>query len=292
MRRRFPRRLTPLAALVAVASFAWFWFIPADSSDVYGGVPRAEDAFVRYTTHVLQNPGFAIGYNEWSREPLWVAFRAHALPEGKALRRPEQFTVDARTLMRVSADDYRDSGYDRGHLAPNYLISRLYGPQAQAATFRMSNIAPQTPRLNQLLWQRIEEAEAGIVAPARKQLWVITGPVPGPAARRLESGVVVPEAFYRIWLDEGMDGRRHALAFLVPQDVRGNEPLSDYVVTVREVEQRAGLDFFSQLPAEEQNLLENVSITTYWQMDRYADAPARYADKFRDHGPRSDEFRH
>lgn len=276
-----PRRLTPLTVLLAVAGFLWFWFTPAQSPDVLGGFPRPADRWTQLTTHVLQNPGFAIGYSEWHRQALWVAFRAHALPAGHAPARPDHFDVDPRTLARVASDDYRDSGFDRGHLAPNYLISRLYGVRAQAATFLMSNVAPQAPRLNQLLWQRIEEAEAGVVAPRARQLWVLTGPVFAAAPERLPSGVDVPAAFYRIWIQGEEPGGLHAIAFLVPQDVHGDEPLTTYVATVREVEQRAGLDFFSELPREQQDRFENVASPAYWKMDQYADAPARYAEKFR-----------
>jgi endonuclease G len=198
MRFRLPRKLTPLSILAALAWFVWFWFTPTQSPDVIGGFPVAQDRWVQLSTHALQNPGFVVGYNEWYREPLWVAFRAHALPQGPSLGRRDHFDVDSRTLARVASSDYHDSGYDRGHLAPNFLISRLYGEQAQEATFRMSNIAPQTPRLNELLWQRIEEAEAEIVAPKMHQLWVVTGPVFNADANRLASGIAIPSAFYRI----------------------------------------------------------------------------------------------
>lgn len=298
MRRLVSRRLTPLALVVAVATYLWFWLTPASSPDVLGGFPKVRDPWLAASTHVLQNPGFAIGYNEYDRAPLWVAFVASKVPYRPQMRRPDHFDVDRRTLVRVTSDDYRESGFDRGHLAPNFLISRLYGERAQSATFRMSNIAPQKPRLNQLLWQRIEEAEADIVAPRAQALWVMTGPIFARGAR-LASGVAIPDAFYRIWLDRdaqgcasGADagcagaadngGTLHAIGFIVPQDVRGDESLSKFVVTVRDIEDRTGLDFFQELsdPTEEQ--VENVAAPGYWEIPRFADAPARYADKFKD----------
>ncbi len=281
MRLRFPRRAGALAIVAAIAAFIYFWVTPSHSPDVFGGLPKARDRWVAMSTHVLQNPGFALGYNEWYREALWAAFRARKPPFRPEMRRPDHFEVDARTLLRVSSDDYRQSGYDRGHLAPNFLISRLYGERAQAATFLMSNVAPQAPRLNQLLWQRIEEAEADTVAPLVDQLWIVTGPVIGEGAARLRSGVVVPDAFYRIWLSRSAEGTVRSIGFLVPQDVRGDETLTKYVVTVRDIEERTGLDFFSELPREEQERFENVAAPAQWQMQRYADTPARYADKFK-----------
>jgi endonuclease G len=280
-RRLLPRRLTPLALLIALATYLWFWLTPTSSPDVHGGLPKVRDWKLAASTHVLQNPGFAIGYNEFYRVPLWVAFIAEQVPYRPAMRRPEHFEMDRRTLARVSSEDYRDSGYDRGHLAPNFLISRLYGERAQLATFRMSNIAPQTPRLNQLLWQRLEEAEADIVAPRAEQLWIVTGPLFG-IRPRLRSGVAVPDAFYRIWLDRDEGGALRAIGFIVPQEVRGDEPLTKFVATVRDIETKSGLDFFSQLADDTEDELENVAMPGYWQIPKFADAPARYADKFKD----------
>ena len=94
--------------------------------------------------------------------PLWVGYVARDPAAGTPHERPDSFAVDAPQGTGIDGDAYRGSGYDRGHLAPNYLISRAYGREAQRASFRMSNIVPQLPRHNQLLWQRLEEIEAEI----------------------------------------------------------------------------------------------------------------------------------
>ena len=246
-------------------------------ASVPGGLPRAESFWTRLTTHTLQNPGFVVGYSEWRRDPLWVAFRATPIHEQGPVTRPDHFSVDERTLARVSSEDFRGSPYDRGHLAPNYLISRLYGSDAQQATFLMSNIAPQTRRLNQLLWQRIEEAEADVVAPRIGELWVITGPIFG-THMPLDSGVEVPEAFYRIWFDAHA---ATALAFIVPQEVCGDEPLTNYLATVDEVEHRTGLDFFSTLDAAEQERIESSAADVHWNVESFSHSPPRYAENFK-----------
>ncbi|MEK6805632.1 MAG: DNA/RNA non-specific endonuclease [Pseudomonadota bacterium] len=271
------RRLSLAVVLLTAASAVYAWLTPFDSPDIYGGLPRVESFWLRLSTHTLQNPGFVVGYSEWRRAPLWVAFRASKIEGERGGARPDHFNQDERTLFEVESDDYRRSGYDRGHLAPNYLISRLYGREAQRATFLMSNIAPQTKRLNQLLWQRIEEAEADVVAPRLGELWVVTGPVYGEG-KRLPSGVEVPEAFFRIWLDVQTHS---ALAFLTPQEVCGDEPLTDYLTTVDEVERRTGLDFFSGIEDTEEAALEAASANAHWQVESFSNEPARYAENFR-----------
>lgn len=275
------RRRTPLAVvLLAFAGAVYAWIFPLDSKDVIGGLPRADSFWTRLSTHTLQNSGFAIGYSEWRRNPLWVAYRATAIQEQGPVTRPDHFNVDERTLMRVSSEDYRNSGYDRGHLAPNYIISRLYGPEAQQATFQMSNISPQTQRLNQLLWQRLEEAEADVVAPRVGELWVITGPVFGDD-RTLDSGVEIPTAFYRIWFEANT---KRTLGFLVPQTVCGDEPLGEFLVSVDAIEQQTGLDFFRDYDDADENRFESAVEGSAWDVASFGNAPARYASKFR--GPK------
>lgn len=257
---------------------AWLLLLccaPAAAADeLWGGLPRGHDV------QVLRNPGFVVGYSDALRQPLWVGYRAETLKGTPPLPQRPRFETDARTRARVAHHHYTRSGYTRGHLAPNYVIGKLYGPAAQRATFLMSNIAPQKRRFNELVWQRLEEAEADVVAPMAIQLWVLAGPLFGAQPARLQSGIPVPEAFYRIWLDLER-GLPRALAFVVPQDVCGTEPLSRYLASVDEVERRAGLDFFAELADPQEVALEQAAVPDGWRLERFERRAPRYAGNFR-----------
>jgi endonuclease G len=274
-----PRRLLAVVAAIAAAVVVAAGD-PLGGDDVYGGVPHVAAWGQRLSTHVLHNPGFTIGYSEWRRQPLWVAYRAAAARGRRLGPRPPHFEADARVWRKVSSDDYTHSHYDRGHLAPNFLIGKLYGPQAQRATFLMSNISPQKKRLNVLVWQRLEEAEADHIAPAAGELWVVTGPLFGEHPDVIGPGIAVPEAFYRIWLHVTPAGAPRALAFVVPQQVCGTEPLSQYLARVDDIEQRAGLDFFHELADEQEQPLEAARSAAGWGLERFDRSAPRYADKF------------
>jgi endonuclease G len=245
------------------------------ANETYAGLPAGEGV------QVLQNPGFLVGYSDARRQPLWVAYRAESLKGRRARKRNDRFEPDPRVARPLSDKAYARTGYDRGHLAPSYLIGKLYGRAAQSSTYLMSNISPQAPRLNELVWQRLEEAEADVVAPGAVELWVLAGPVfgPQPPLTKKRGGIPVPEAFYRIWLDL-RDGEPWALAFIVPQQVCGTEQLSRYLSTVDEIERRTGLDFFRELPDWQEALLEREHSVEGWRLDRYDDRPPRYGDKF------------
>lgn len=244
---------------------------------VYAGVPRLNSyANPLYWVHVITNPGFMVGYSELRRNPLWAAYVLMPLGERNHLPRPGRFTVDWRTLMHVSHEDYSRSGYDRGHLAPNFAISQLYGRQAQKATFRMSNIVPQRPHLNQELWQRIEEIEIDHYARRFDKLWVLTGPVYDTSQQFLKSGVEIPDAFFKLLLDIDRNSKPRVLALLVPQTVKGHESLDKFVVTVDEVERQTGFDFYSQLPDDLENSLESSLPDKYWDLENLGRLAPRY----------------
>lgn len=262
------RALALALLLVAPAALA--------DGETWAGEPRAATG---QRVQVLANPGFKVGYSAERRQALWVAYRAMSTKGTGRLPPRPRFEADTRVADAVTHWDYKGSSYTRGHLAPNYIIGKLYGAAAQQATFLMTNIAPQTRELNELVWQRIEEAEADLVAPRAVQLWVVTGPLFGARPERTKAGVAVPEAFFRIWLDERGEAA-HALAFVVPQAVCGTEPLSKFLVSVDAIEARARLDFFHELADAPEDALEGAQSTAGWSLERFESRPPRYAQKF------------
>ena len=176
-------------------------------------------------------------------------------------------------------ESYRGSGFDRGHMAPNFLIGTRYGPEAQRATFLLSNVAPQRPQLNQGSWQRLEAVEADRFAPNSRVLWVVVGPVFDENPPRFSpEWIAIPRAFFRIFWGEDEEGRRRALAFLMPQDTPPQADLRAYLTTVRAIEQATGIDFFPDLPTQEQERLETVAPDAQaWGLtEEWARAPGRY----------------
>lgn len=235
--------------------------------------PTPSPAPARWLMQTLENPGFTVGYSQWQRGALWVSYRLDRdADRGRPDPRPEGYTRDRRTLFPVASEDFRGSGYDRGHLAPNAAISRFWGPEAQAAAMHMSNLLPQAPRLNRGVWQRLEMAEIDVWLAGADRLWVLAGPV-YQAGQRLPGGVRVPSAYFRIWVREAGD-RQDVLAFLVPQSVCGDEAPSTFARPLADIETATGLDFgpLSDLPE-----------VTLSRADRRRldNTPLRYAKDFR-----------
>lgn len=275
--------MVPAAILVVAAAWPPPERPETAAGPLYAGTPAARAG--RETIEKLDNPGFVVGYSPRRGTPLWVAYRAEPVGRSVFHARPG-YQPDARVARGPTAGSYRGSGYDRGHMAPNYLIGNLYGADARLASFLMSNIAPQKPRLNQLLWQRLEEIEADRLAGRHGALWVTLGPVYGPDPERLggPGGVDVPVAYYRIWLDLE-DGRPRVLALRVPQNVQGDERLDDFVTSVDAIETETGLDFHPELPEGLQAAIERVpGDADAWGLTELACFPARYREDWQGRG--------
>ncbi len=86
--------------------------------------------------------------------------------------------------------------------------------------------------------------------------------------------VEIPEAFAQIVVVPAEEPM--ALAFIMPQEVRGDEPLDDYLVSIDEVEARTGLNFFPRLPEEVAEVLEGEVVASGWALEEVARLPARY----------------
>lgn len=216
------------------------------------------------TVRVLTNAGYVVGYGEAQRSPLWVAYRMWDLPEiPEPPPRPERFAEDPRTLARVRPTDYTGSGYDRGHLAPNYAIATRFGPRGQEETFLMSNVIPQRHSLNAGLWRDLELRIATSYPARFGEVWVLAGPVFGREPARLRSGVPVPEACWMVVVDEH-EGRVRTLSFLFPQEASAESPLERYLTNVDRIEALTGLDLLPDLPDGAEAVIEARTAARVW----------------------------
>ncbi len=225
-----------------------------------GGEPMGE-----LITQVLTNQAYRVGYSDAWRSPLWVAYRLDRVEAFVWGKRPSSFRVERRVEERLSAAAFSGSGYDRGHMAPNFGIATRYGREAQLETFVMSNIVGQRPWLNRGIWRRLEVDVARSYAQRQESIWVMTGPVFGEGAEPLDSGAWVPEACYKICVDAREDGWR-VMAFLMEQTIPPYTRLRSRLVSVDEIERMTGLDFFPRWPEELERLMEAEAASRLWPM--------------------------
>jgi endonuclease G len=125
---------------------------------------------------------FAILHSGESKTPVYVAQRLNRASIADAdEKRTNRFFADARlrSAERASLDDYKGSGFDRGHVAP---AGDMPTAQAMAQSFSLANIVPQAPEHNRGVWAKsVEAATRKYASRATGDVYVITGPVYVPS---------------------------------------------------------------------------------------------------------------
>lgn len=249
--------------LIGVFLYSYELFYAREKAVIFG-IPKHQNSFIDFTTRVFRNEGFILGYSEIRANPLWVMYKIQNQPKNpKKLPRPSHFSSDIRSIRFISHDDYTKSGYDRGHMAPNFAMSALYGKEAQKDSFLMSNITPQKPNLNQKLWQALEIKEYDEYARDFDEMWVITGAIFDEKVEYLKSSKVeIADSFYKIFL--GKKGESfYTLSYLIPHNVKGYEKLEKFVTSIDEIEKLSGFNFFPKMQTELQNALEAKESLTF-----------------------------
>ncbi len=235
----------------------------ADTSAlVIGGVPASAQ-----NLRLLKNTGYLSGYDDTAGNPAWVAYKVFEPKSFETGTRPA-FETDLRTRARVSPEDYTHSRFDRGHMAPNQAMGACYGEVGQRESFLMSNIVPQLHEVNAGLWKDLEQRILKRFTRSLGEIRVLCGPIyDAPATtKKLRGKVAVPDAFFLVVVDcdESRGNALHTLAFIIPHQKNLSNDARKYLVSIREIERRTGLNFFPQLEPAVQDALETVPAKAVW----------------------------
>ena len=125
---------------------------------------------------IITHKGFTLSYNYDWKIPNWVAYELTDIEVKGEVPRYDKFKPDPMVPQNVSAttNDYKHSGYDRGHLAP--AADMKWDEQAMKESFYLSNICPQNPNLNGGVWKDLEE-QVRDLASQKGSIFVICGPI-------------------------------------------------------------------------------------------------------------------
>lgn len=209
---------------------------------------------------ILINRFYTVGYSYYFRQAKWALEIVD--PDKKdmdEIERLNNFRPDYRVPKRFRADlsDYRESGYDRGHLvaSANQNDENIQNSE----TFLLSNMSPQTPAFNREKWHELETAVRRL---DRKksilETYVITGPIFDfyePITMIGENDkngirIPVPSHFFKCILTENKKGKLNMWAFEM-ENTALNKPLKDYRVKTSYIERRAGIDLWDNLTGPE-----------------------------------------
>lgn len=266
-------------AIVGGLYFLFNFFTGSDATapiwEDQGNEPSAYTGELHYLpsdirgSDVYHYSKYSLSYNNEFEQADWVAYVLNKSDLDKPWgKRNDNFRPDPAIDGRSSTpNDYRGSGYDRGHLVP--AADMAYDAVAMDETFLMSNISPQSRNFNQGIWRELEELTRDW-AKKFKRLYIVSGPVLTEEPKGYigkDNEVAVPAAYFKVILDLD-DPEQKAIAFILDNEV-SYEPLFKFATSIDEVEAVTGIDFFSGfMPAELEEELEGDINVDLWPFSK------------------------
>ena len=209
------------------------------------GMPAADQ--------ILFNRHYIIGYSYYFRQAKWALEIVN--PAKKPVQRADNFRSDYRIppMFRADLDDYKKSGYDRGHLvsSANHRDDVLENSE----TFLLSNMSPQHKDLNRKIWRELEGAVRKLNAKKSiLETYVLSGPIFDFNAKvstikpKNKNGITlpVPHSYFKSILTENDKGALHMWSFIIPNKATTKD-LKGFLAPTTQVEQYSGLLLWERL---------------------------------------------
>lgn len=234
------------------------------------------DVFITHSTtfNGQKITSFSMEYDKSKKHSRWIAFRFdNQTKQQNVDRSNEPFDADpsvASEYQRVQADFGR-KGYDRGHLCAS--ADRLYSREVNEQTFYYTNMSPQRNAFNTGVWLALEgQVQAwGRSCTALDTLYVVKGGTIDKEEQVKEyiggdRSKPVPKYYYMALLFKKGDSFKAIAFWMEHTDSKPSKTikLADYVLSIDELEEKTGIDFFPNLNDNLENALEATYSTKAW----------------------------
>lgn len=213
-------------------------------------------------SQVIEHMGYTVSYNKKTKLPNWVAYELTSEEVAGTCKRIGRYYMDPDVRGRqADNEDYRNTGWDRGHIAP--AGDMKWNDQAMLECCYFTNVCPQNHNLNGGDWRSLEE-KCRDYARRYGSVYIAAGPIVGEAKNGTigMNNVVIPDAFYKVLL-VCKDGKYEGIGFYF-ENVAGHKPLVTYVKTIDEIETLSGIDFFFSLPDKVEDEVECAYHEDFW----------------------------
>ena len=212
-------------------------------------------------------------YDTGMMTSLWTAYPLNSSHMG-SLSRPGNWyyspSISESYQGNLTSHSYSNSTYSRGHMCPNG--SRNGNETMQKQTFYVTNQVPQIQNsFNSGIWSLLEEAVQGLVEGNSEEVYVVTGVAFNKVGESKTINYVspkddssqkcpIPNYFYKIVLRVQTNGSTvtsaKTIGFWMDHRAYTNDSYVNYTVSVNQIEQWTGFDFFVNLPDNLENAAE------------------------------------
>lgn len=252
------------------------YFKTGDSSPAVAGWLELPSSTVgqQYITDILRAGGkrnYTHLYDKEMYTSLWTAYPLYSNAMG-SLGRPGSWSyndqIDTKYQVNLCKSSYSGNTYSRGHLIPNG--SRNGDKTMQSQTFYVTNSVPQVQtRFNDGIWNTLEQ-DLQAIARMVDTVYIVTGvafnkvgetkTVETIKAKDDAKVCPIPNYFYKVALKVKRSGSTItdacAVGVWMENKSYSNSNYSQYAVSVKQIEEWIGLDFFVNLPLTLQSKAE------------------------------------
>jgi len=235
------------------------------NSEKYYYTSSFDFSWPAYTTNdaIVEHQHYTLSYNEKYEQANWVAYTLTADHLNNAkFKRKDNFKSDPDIITgSATIDDYKKSGYDRGHLAPAADFS--WTEEGMDESFYMSNMSPQVPGFNRGIWKVLEE-QVRDWAKKNNTLYIVTGPYIDKKTDKIgKNKVCVPQYYYKAILDI-TEPEIKSIGFLLKNE-KSSEDIMTFAMSIDQLEEFTGLDFFPLIPDDLEDKLERELNKSLWK---------------------------
>lgn len=217
---------------------------------------------------------YAVEWNEAKKSQRWSCYQLYKKNmEENTIRytsKTNQYPRDPLlpTSLWFASDPFWGSGYDHGHICPS--ADRLYSANANYQTFFVTNMQPQLNDFNAGVWANMEKAVRNIAGRNNYKfcdtLYICKG---GTIDRptdytTIRQNLLVPKYFFMAIM-RVKDGQYNAMGFWISHEKNKDTKLAKYAVTIKELEEKTGIDFFCNLPDNREQIIESAAVNAnFW----------------------------
>lgn len=249
-------------AVVLILTGCQTLFKPPTTSDIHlklGNPSQATADPQNSANFLIEKPEFALSYNSKTGTANWVSWQLNQSWLG-TIKRQNNFRPDENLppgWYQVQSNDYRGTGYDRGHLVPSG--DRTNTPEHNSATFLLTNIIPQAPQLNRGIWSDLEQ-HCRDLAQQGKELYIIAGGS-GKLKTIAKGNITVPQWNWKVIVildqpNQKITENTRVIAVKIPNSNSLKNNWRYYQVSVDDIEANTGLDLLTNIPKNIQDKLE------------------------------------
>lgn len=243
---------------------------------------EADGTRTYFSKHMLPSSSntkrsFSLLYDSDIYHSYWIAYPLYRDVIGSGNRTDDWgiFDPNIPTEKQLYMKSSYQGSYDRGHMLPS--ASRAKTRTDNSPTFYPTNMSPQLAGLNQKKWADIE-GQVRSWAEGCDTLYVVTGAVFKTVGGNESvsytycksdnsKDVAVPNYYYKALLQRrgtGASSTYQALAIWVPHKAATGSATMDDIITIDQLEERTGIDFFVNLDEETQQKVESSVNSKFW----------------------------